>query len=180
MTKPRRLAAPSLLLILAVATVLVIGCGGSPATLVTSRPSASRPAVASSRPALTPVPGGAGASTRPAASRPPTSDVAGFGRILDSLPPSFPKLAGQEPAETGEGPSSGSFTANVDVASAGASILAALRAKGWTVVAGSPLEDGSVVLEAIGTDGCKAEIRLTPRSGSVIMSVLYGATCPYP
>jgi hypothetical protein len=182
-TKPRRVAARRALPVLAVtiAALLAVGCAGPSATLgPTSRPSTSRPA-ASSPPELTPVPGGeASPSARPAGSRPPTTDVAGFGRILDSLPPSFPKLAGQEPAETGEGPTSGAFAANVDVPSASASIRSALVAKGWTVDTGSPLEDGTVVLEASGPAGCKAEIRFTPRTGSVIMSVLYGATCPYP
>jgi hypothetical protein len=55
-----------------------------------------------------------------------------------------------------------------------------LTASGWTVDAGSPLEDGTVVLEAARPNACKAEIRFTPRGGSVIMSVLYGASCPYP
>ena len=52
--------------------------------------------------------------------------------------------------------------------------------KGWTVDAGSPLEDGTVVLEATGAPaGCKAEIRFTPVSGSLIMEVLFGASCPF-
>jgi hypothetical protein len=106
--------------------------------------------------------------------------VTGFGRILDALPPSFPKLPGQEPADTGAGPASGSVVANLDVAAASGAIRTALTAAGWTVDAGSPLEDGSVVLEASGANACKAEIRFTPRTGSVIMTVLYGATCPYP
>jgi hypothetical protein len=182
-TKPRRLAARPLLPMLAatIAAILAVGCAGPAATSSpTSRPSASRPA-ASSPPELTPVPGsGASPSARPAASRPPTTDVAGFGPILDGLPPSFPKLPGQQPAETGEGPSSGSFVVNGDVASASASIRSALQAKGWTVDTGAPLEDGTVVLEATGPAGCKAEIRFTPVNGSVMLSVLYGATCPYP
>jgi hypothetical protein len=181
-TKPRRLAAPLLPTLAAAVALLAVGCAGPSTLSPTAIPSEARSAgTAASQPEPTAVSGGsAGASPRPAASRPPTTDVAGFGRILDSLPPSFPRLPGQEPAETGEGPTSGSFAANVDVPSASASIRSALVAKGWTVDTGSPLEDGTVVLEASGPAGCKAEIRFTPRSGSVIMSVLYGATCPYP
>ena len=38
-----------------------------------------------------------------------------------------------------------------------------LTEAGWTVDVGSPLEDGSVVLEAQGPpDGCRAEVRFTP------------------
>jgi hypothetical protein len=106
--------------------------------------------------------------------------VAGFGVIFDALPAAFPKLAGQEPAETGDGATSGSFAVNLSPADASAAIEAALTAQGWSVDVGSPLEDGSVVLEATHAPaGCKTEVRFTPLSGTVIMSVLYGASCPF-
>jgi len=183
-TKPRRLAADPLVPILALAlAIAAIGCAGPAATpsAATPQPTRATAPAPTSQPSLTPVPGGqptpaVGGSIGP----PGTTNVTGFGRILDALPPSFPKLPGQEPAETGAGPTSGSVVANLDVASASATIETALRTQGWTVDAGSPLEDGSVVLEASGPNACKAEIRFTPQTGSVIMTVLYGATCPYP
>jgi hypothetical protein len=56
----------------------------------------------------------------------------------------------------------------------------ALTALGWTTDVGSALEDGTVVLDAGGTrEGCAAEVRFTPTSGTVVMSVLYGADCPF-
>ena len=110
---------------------------------------------------------------------PPTTTETEFGTIFDALPPSFPKLLGQEPAETGAGPTSGSFAANMSVGDARRIIEVSLVAQGWTVAVGSPLEDGTVVLEAKGTAGCKTEVRFTPRSGTVMMSVLYGAACPF-
>jgi hypothetical protein len=111
---------------------------------------------------------------------PPTTTDTEFGKIYDALPPSFPKLLGQEPAETGSGPTSGSFVANMSVADARKIIEVSLIAQGWTVQVGSPLEDGTVVLEAEeGTVGCKTEVRFTPASGTVMMSVLYGAACPF-
>jgi hypothetical protein len=183
-TKLRRLAADPLVPILVLTlAVVAIGCAG-PATTPSAAsaqpvrvPSAAAP---TTEPSLTPVPGGGtpvvGASIGP----PGTTNVTGFGRILDALPPSFPKLPGQEPADTGTGPTSGSVVANLDAAAASGAIQTALKAAGWTVDAGSPLEDGSVVLEASGPNACKAEIRFTPQAGSVIMTVLYGATCPYP
>jgi len=56
----------------------------------------------------------------------------------------------------------------------------ALTRADWTVDVGSPLEDGTVVLDATHAPaGCKAEVRLRPESGTVSMSVLYGAACPF-
>jgi S1-C subfamily serine protease len=40
------------------------------------------------------------------------------GRIWDSLPPSFPRISGQVPAETGSGPTSGTFAVPGDIATA--------------------------------------------------------------
>ena len=184
-TKLRRLAADPLVSILVLTlAVVAIGCAGPVATpsVASAGPIRSpSPAPPTSGPSLTPVPGRGSAPVVGASIGPPgTTDVTGFGKILDALPPSFPKLPGQQPADTGAGPASGSVVANLDVAAASATIQNGLQATGWTVDAGSPLEDGSVVLEASGPNACKAEIRFTPQTGSVIMTVLYGATCPYP
>jgi hypothetical protein len=180
-TQPRRVAARHLHVPVLVLTLALLGaCTSSTATRAPSIVPASR-APSSGRPSLTPVPGGASTPViSPTVASPGTTEVMGFGRILDALPPSFPRLPGQEPADTGAGATSGSFAANLEAGAAGAMIEAALKATGWAVDAGSPLEDGSVVLEASRPNACKAEIRFTPQTGSVIMSVLYGATCPYP
>ncbi len=185
MTQARRVAAPHLHVPVLVLILALFGgaCTSSTATRAPSIAAASRaPSPApSGQPGLTLVPVGKSTpAASPTLAAPGTTDVAGFGRILDALPPSFPRLPGQEPADTGAGATSGSFAANLEAAAAGAMIEAALKARGWAVDAGSPLEDGSVVLEASGPNACKAEIRFTPQTGSVIMSVLYGATCPYP
>ena len=108
-----------------------------------------------------------------------TTDVEGFGRILDKVPPSFPKLPDQSESEIGS-TSSGMFVSNLDPQTASQTIRDGLVAQGWTVDVGSPLEDGTVVLEATGTTkGCKAEVRFMPASGSILMLVLVGASCPY-
>ena len=66
-------------------------------------------------PSLTPVPGGpADPAVRATVGPPTTTDINEFGTIFDALPPSFPKLPGQEPAETGAGPTSGSFAVEPD------------------------------------------------------------------
>jgi hypothetical protein len=177
-TAPRRPARPLPLVAAAMAVAsLIVAC--NPRT--TPGPAGSATPIPTATPSLTAVPGGpASPVVGPSVGPPTTTDVTGFGRIYDSLPPSFPKLPGQEPADTGDGPTSGSFAANMDPASAAKSIEAGLAAQGWTVDAGSPLEDGSVVVEATGpAPGCRAEVRLTPAFGTVIMSVLYGASCPF-
>jgi hypothetical protein len=128
---------------------------------------------------LTAVPGGPASPVIGATVGPPSTTKTEFGTIYDALPPSWPKLPGQEPAETGGGPTSGSFAVNTSAAAASHALQAALIAAGWTADIGSPLEDGSVVLEAARSGGCKAEVRFTPRSGTVLMSVLYGSSCPF-
>jgi hypothetical protein len=171
----RRSAAESLIPILAVTlAILVAGCGS---TTTTPKPVGSP---ARSAPVLTPVPGGGASPVVRASVAPPTTTDTEFGRIYDSLPPSFPTLPGQEPAATGAGPTSGSFAVNLSVADARRIIEVSLVSAGWTVSVGSPLEDGTVVLDAMrGTAGCKTEVRFAPVSGTVIMSVLYGASCPF-
>ena len=179
MTALRRAAdapRPILAIVLALGFALVVvGCGSTaPAT---TRPSASSPLAS---PRLTAVPGGnASAVAGPSVQLPTTTDTE-FGTIFDALPPSFPTLPGQEPAETGAGPTSGSFAVNLSAADASAAIASALAQAGWGIDVGSPLEDGTVVLHATRSPaGCKVEARFTPRSGTVIMSVLYGASCPF-
>ena len=166
----RRAAHPLPMLAIAVA-VAAAACGSGPGGSTPAGPigSGSGPTAVPGRPA-----------SQPAASvRPPTTTETEFGTIYDSLPPSFPKLPGQEPAPTGAGPTSGSFAANMSVTDARKLIEVSLIAQGWRVAVGSPLEDGSVVLEATGAGGCKTEVRFAPLSGTVIMSVLYGASCPF-
>jgi hypothetical protein len=173
-TAPRRWTAHSLVPILLIVFVLAaVACGSTaPAT---TRP--STPVTPSTAPDLTPVPGRASPT---AAATFPTTTETEFGTIWDALPADFPKLPGQEPAETGAGATSGSFAVNLDAAGASQAMAAAMRASGWTVDVGSPLEDGTVVLEATHAPaGCKTEVRFTPTSGTVVMSVLYGASCPF-
>jgi len=178
-TAPRPRAAVPLLPILAIGLTLLAAACGAAAT-GSSRPSAgARSSNDAASPALTPVPGAPSPALGPTVGPPKTTDTE-FGKIFDALPPSFPTLPGQEPADTTAGPTSGSFVANTTVAAASAAIRAALVGQGWSVDVGSPLEDGSVVLEASGQKaGCKTEVRFTPLSGTVIMSVLYGASCPF-
>jgi hypothetical protein len=181
MTAPRRPAAAPLVPILLIGlAALAAACGSSaPAT---SGPSARPTSAASvgSSPVLTAVPGGAASPVLGPTVGPPTTTDTEFGPIFDALPPSFPTLPGQEPGEVGSGPTSGSYAVNLTIPEASRAMQTALTAAGWSVDAGSPLEDGTVVLEATHAPaGCRTEVRFTPLSGTVIMSVLYGASCPF-
>ncbi|TMF33629.1 MAG: hypothetical protein E6I26_13850 [Chloroflexi bacterium] len=177
MTAPRRPAALPLVSITAAILAILSACGPAATPAPTATPSPA--------PSLTPVPGGpsgpaASPVLGPTAGPPTTTEVQGFGQIFDSLPPSFPKLLGATPAETGMGPTSGAFAADMEPKTASDLILMLLRSAGWSVETGSPLEDGTVVLDATHEPaGCKAQVRFTPVSGSLIMSVLYGASCPF-
>ena len=177
-TAPRRWAARSLVPILAIALAL-LGAACNPSATSSPSRSATTPSTAPV-PTLTAVPGG---PSSPAGSPPaslPTTTKTDFGRIWDALPPSFPTLPGQQPADPGTGPTSGSFVLNMTAEDAARAMAAALTNLGWTADVASALEDGTVVLDAGGArEGCATEVRFTPMSGTVVMSVLYGAECPF-
>jgi hypothetical protein len=167
-TALRRRVAPLLLVAAAVA-----GCGSS--VRPAASPSAS-PRSSVAEPSLTPVPGG---KPTPAATLPTTTETE-FGRIWDGIPDSFPRLQGAAPADQ-PGPASAIYAVVVrDLETAIADNEQKLVNQGWTVDVGSPLEDGTVVFEATrAPKGCKLEERFTPMSGSLIITVLYGAACPF-
>jgi hypothetical protein len=177
-TKAHRRAAHSLVRIPAIVGVLVVftvGCGPAVAVPTPRSTTGTLP----TEPALTPVPAAGANAQSPAPSISQTETKTAIGRIWDGLPPSFPKLPGQTESEIGSA-TSGLFVANVSGAAASQAIENALKAQGWAVDVGSPLEDGTIVLEATGqAAACKAEVRFTPQSGIVTMAVLYGAACPF-
>lgn len=176
-----RRPAARLVVVFATLVLLVIAC--SPRT-GPARPTAAGtpgPGASTTEPSLTPVPGGPGGPARSAvashAPRPDTS-VEGFGDIADEVPASFPRLPDETESDVGT-PASGTYVSNVEVAAASRLIAAGLQAQGWSVDVGSPLEDGSVVLDATRPPaGCRTEVRFTPTSGSIFITVLYGASCP--
>jgi hypothetical protein len=132
-------------------------------------------------PSPTPVPGSPSTSAEPEPSVSQTNTDTVVGRIWDSLPPSFPRISGATPIETGAGPTSGTFAVGSSVDDAVATIRAGLVGLGYNVDIGSPLDDGTVVLDAGGGEDpeCRIEVRFTPLSGTVTMAVLYGSACPF-
>jgi hypothetical protein len=168
---PRRAAVLSVLVLIASLAVACAGPTVSPSPSPTTLPA----------PSLTPVPGGSSASAEPAPSVSQTNTDTEVGRIWDSLPPSFPRISGAVPIETGAGPTSGTFAVGSSVDDAVATIRAGLTGLGYNVDIGSPLEDGTVVLDAGGGEDpeCRIEVRFTPLSGTITMAVLYGSACPF-
>jgi hypothetical protein len=106
-----------------------------------------------------------------------------WGPIWDAVPGEFLVFPGAQPVEIDE-PVSAALDHPAQAASpadvAGAYVTA-LTAAGWRTVVDGPIEDGSVVVDAV-RDGtaCRAQVRATPLGGIVRVTVLYGADCPTP
>ena len=120
-----------------------------------------------------------GASVGP----PTTSNVEGFGEIWDGLPASWPQFPGQSQSEIGSDASE-ALVVKGDPASLAIVLRRTLEQRGgWTVDIGSALEDGTVVLEAIGPQqGCRVRVRFSPDSPDAdvgTLQVYYGAKCPW-
>ena len=106
-----------------------------------------------------------------------------WGPIWNAIPDDFLVFPGAQPVEIEE-PVSAALDHPAQAASptdvAGAYVTA-LTAAGWRTVVDGPIEDGSVVVDAV-RDGtpCRAQVRAAPLGGIVRVTVLYGADCPRP
>jgi hypothetical protein len=107
-----------------------------------------------------------------------------WGAAWDALPPGFPVPAGATPADPGDpsdGPVSGAFVvdgAPDDVAEA---VQNGLTAAGYSTEALSgPFEDGSLVIDSVGPDpACRVQTQVRPLGGTTMITVLFGAACPW-
>jgi hypothetical protein len=166
-TATRRAGLRALLTLLLV-SFLAVACSTAtpPSSVIAPRPSGGEPRPS---PALA------------SASLPATTDTE-FGRVWDGLPPSWPALPGQSESEVGTD-ASALLVVKGDPTKMARAVGDVLHGRGWIVDIGSPLEDGSVVLDATGDpDGCKVEARFQPNDpgsndGSEL--VYYGAACPF-
>lgn len=105
-----------------------------------------------------------------------------WGRIWDSLPKSFPAIAGSTPDAAAAGPASAVLVVPGDVAKTVAtSLQTQLGAAGYTTTAlGGPLEDGTYTLDMTGAaPGCMLQVTATPTGGLTTVTILYGAACPH-
>jgi hypothetical protein len=90
-------------------------------------------------------------------------------------------FAGARPTETGQGPTSGTFQVEGDVEAVSTFYRGALENAGYSTLSLSgPMEDGSVILESQGEPtACRIRTTIAPLGGTTVVSVLYGAACPF-
>jgi hypothetical protein len=156
----------------AVAALSIAGCSPPPSG------SAAPPTGGASNPPGT-------ATTPPSSVVPPSQTDTAWGRIWDALPPSFPEPPNARPAtDTGASPSSAQLT--VPDARGGLVreqvvqfYLDGLTAAGYAVNRDGPLEDGSVTVATSKGVACQVQASVWPIEGGVIVTVLYGAGCPF-
>jgi hypothetical protein len=155
-----------------ITTIAIVSACGSPNPTAPT-PSASQVA----NPSLAPVAGGPSTAATSAGSIGQTNTESG--PIWDGLPPSFPRLPGATATDL-PGAISGAFAIPGEPGPAAEALRSALVGQGLRAEVGTPLEDGTIVVDAgDATAACRIEARLTPRSDTVVMSVRYGASCPY-
>lgn len=164
---------PTPLAIAAGLALAVAACGGSPTP--------SGPAQAPTPPAPTDVPGGADRTPVPTPGVLP-NEV--WGAAWDALPPGFPVPAGAKQADPGDpadGPASGAFVVEGAASDAVAEMQRLLGAAGYSTEALSgPFEDGSLVIDSVGPDpACRVQTRVRPLGGTTMITVLFGAACPW-
>jgi hypothetical protein len=174
----RRTADPPIPILAIALALLVVACGSSVPPSLPSAPSASPTAPG---PSLTPVPAGSTAASPSPITVTQTNTDTQVGRIWDALPKTFPRIADAIEIDNFPSPTSGAFAVGANVADAVATMRAGLTGLGYNVDVGSPLEDGSVVLDAGGGENpeCRIEVQFTPQSGTTRMVVLYGSACPF-
>ena len=163
-----------LVLTIIVATLSLAACGsGAPSSAPGSAAIPASSAAAASAPPAVQSSGAAGAGQ---------TDTE-WGRIWDTLPGSFPQIPGARPSEEASAePASATLVIDGEFARLVASALVTqLAGAGFpTAGLGTPLEDGSYVLEATGSaPGCKVQLTIKPMGGETFVTILYGAACPH-
>ena len=106
-----------------------------------------------------------------------------WGRIWDAVPAGFPIYPGaveSEEAAAGE-PVSATFSVG---GSSADEIVTSLQqqlelATYSTEALSGPLEDGSFVIDSVGDGACRIETTVAPAGDLAIVSVRYGADCPF-
>jgi hypothetical protein len=174
------------LLTLALVATIVAACGGAAGSAGPTSPPSEPPATpvptaaAPTDPAPTKVPGGDGATPAPL----PGTIETTWGTAWEALPAGFPLPPGMTPAEPGDPAdelSSGAFVVERDVDAVAEQARAGLRGAGYSIEAlGGPAEDGSIVVDAVGQDpACRIRVTVRPLGGLTLVSVLFGAACPW-
>jgi hypothetical protein len=164
------------LAILVAVSIAAEGCATSTSTPSPSAAAAATPSVVPTATELetepideTPGPGSSGI----------TQTDTEWGRIWDALPQSFPVYPGAEETTDIGAPASGQFVLPANVTTATTWMKTALDATGLRTTVSAPLEDGSQTLDSVGPNGCAARTTIAPTGGVTLMTILYGAKCPY-
>jgi hypothetical protein len=158
--------------------VVVAGCGSSGALDATSPRAVATPGVPGASLQASTEP----ASAAPSASAVTQSDTA-WGRIWDTLPTTFPTIAG---ATVSEEAATGAASAVLTVNGQSPKDVAALMQRllsgaGYSTIGlTGPLENGGYVVDMAGRpQGCKVQVTTAPTGSVTTVTVLYGATCPH-
>lgn len=179
---PRHAARPAL--VLAALALALAACGSSDPTPRPSPTATAAPTTPSTEtptaPAPTEVPGGKGWTPLPS---PGTFETA-WGKAWDALPTGFPVPPDARPAEPGDpadGPVSGAFVVGMAPDEVVTVMQANLAAAGYsTETLSGPFEDRSVVIDSVGrSPECRVQTRVRGLSGVTMMTVLFGAACPW-
>lgn len=105
-----------------------------------------------------------------------------WGRIWDALPagfPVYPDAVETEEAGAGE-PVSATFSSPAAADEIATWLQSRLELATFSTVAFSgPFEDGSFVLDSVGDEDCRIETTVAPGGGLTIITVRYGASCPF-
>jgi hypothetical protein len=120
-------------------------------------------------------------SVEPSPRLPSQSETAWF-RIWDAVPDSFPEPVDAAIADPQTGPVSGAWT--VPVTDVSAPELAgfyrdAIDELGWAPIVDGPLEDGSYTVYSSNGYGCETLTTILPRGDESLVTVLFGAGCPF-
>ena len=154
------------------ATVVLAGCASTTSTASPSR--SAQPATAA--------PTATTSTVAPSASSATSQTDTAWGRIWDSLPAGFPAITGSTPAEAATGPASATLVVQGDAARTVATTMkTALEGVGFrTLGLSGPLEDGTYVLDSVGTPAaCKVQVTASPLGGVTTVTVMYAAACPH-
>ena len=114
---------------------------------------------------------------------PVTQTDTAWGRIWDAVPDAFPVYpAAVESDEAGGGePVSATYSVSgADPAEITTSMQQQLELATYSTEALSgPLEDGSFVIDSVGDADCRIETTVKPTGGLTLITVRYGADCPF-
>jgi hypothetical protein len=96
------------------------------------------------------------------------------------VPASFPRVEASTPADSITGPVSAAFVVDAQAADVTGTMNRLLDSAGYSTDQSGPLEDGSFVLDSTGASaGCRVQTTLAPQAGATLMTILFGAGCPF-